>query len=404
MGFSVDVARAYAEARGVSIEWVRFRWPELAADLAAGRFDLALSGVTVRPDRALLGRFSLPLTTSGAVVLLPRQSERGRRIEAGEQARDVLDDGAIRIAVNAGGHLEAVARQLFPAAQIIPVPSNAAVLDRLRASGDARADAVMTDSREAPHWRARRPGLIATAPLTQDRKAAWFPIPRAHLVPDFDAWLIEFEASGGLADLRARSQLPPATTARPIEALWATLDDRLALMVDVAESKRLLGKAVEDLPREAQVLDAAVLGFEREARRRGLREIRREAVRRLFRAQIEAAKSIQRDHLAQSAAPAKHSGTARDHAAAQRRLDEEIRPALIFLGERIARLLVACSLSPDKRPAPKSLLRAIRRHAIAAEQATEIEEALDALLRRDAGPRAQSAPREWAETGTPGSG
>ncbi len=44
------------------------------ADLGAGRFELALSGITIRPDRSLAGRFSLPLTTTGAVALVPDTS------------------------------------------------------------------------------------------------------------------------------------------------------------------------------------------------------------------------------------------------------------------------------------------------------------------------------------------
>jgi hypothetical protein len=48
-GFDVEVARAYATARGRRLELVPFRWPELGTRLAAGDFDVAMSGVTVRP-------------------------------------------------------------------------------------------------------------------------------------------------------------------------------------------------------------------------------------------------------------------------------------------------------------------------------------------------------------------
>lgn len=412
MGFSIEIARAYAKQRGISIEWVKFRWPELAADLAAARFDLALSGVTVRSDRALLGRFSLPLTTSGAVALLPPQSDEARRIAAGEAPIPVLNTPGIRIAVNAGGHLEAVTRRLFPRAQIDPVPSNAEVLDRLQARPN-RADAVITDLPEAPHWQARQPGLVMTTPFTQDRKAAWFALRREALVADFDAWLIDFESQGGLAELRARFQLPTVATARPDEALLAALDDRLGLMIDVAESKRILGKPVEDLPREARVLDAAVAGFRREAAKRDLNDFDATAIRRLFRAQIEAAKSIQRAHLERSAAIRRQVPTAAEIVAAQQRLDEEIRPALIFLGDRITRLLVACEVDPGPDAGRVNQLdglergnvaRALMRHALPKNQIEEIENALDALLRPGAEPRAQSIRRGSVEPGMPRSG
>ena len=79
-GFDIAVARAYAEERGLGLEFVRFRWPDLVRDLAAGRFDVAMSGVTVQPRRSLAGRFSVPVVESGAVLLM-RESGRFGAIE-----------------------------------------------------------------------------------------------------------------------------------------------------------------------------------------------------------------------------------------------------------------------------------------------------------------------------------
>ena len=73
-GLAPTLARAFARDRGLDIEFVLFRWPDLLEDLDAGLFDVAMSGVTVRPERSLRGRFSIPLTTSGALVLVPDAS------------------------------------------------------------------------------------------------------------------------------------------------------------------------------------------------------------------------------------------------------------------------------------------------------------------------------------------
>ena len=53
-GFDIAVARAYAADRGLELEFVRFRWPQLLQRLDEGAFDLAMSGVTVRPERSSL--------------------------------------------------------------------------------------------------------------------------------------------------------------------------------------------------------------------------------------------------------------------------------------------------------------------------------------------------------------
>ncbi|MGH7860287.1 MAG: transporter substrate-binding domain-containing protein, partial [Candidatus Binatia bacterium] len=54
-GFDVEVAELLAADLGLRLEWVTFRWPELDERLAAGDFDVAMSGVTWRADRALVG-------------------------------------------------------------------------------------------------------------------------------------------------------------------------------------------------------------------------------------------------------------------------------------------------------------------------------------------------------------
>lgn len=374
-GFSIDLARAWAEAEGRSVAWRRFQWPELAADLAAGRFDLVVSGVTVRPDRSITGRFSLPLTTSGAVALI----EPGGPMQVAD-----LDHPDVGIAVNAGGHLEAVARRRFPRARIEAVPDNGAVLGRL---DRADVQAVITDSLEAPLWRAKRPELRALGPLTRDRKAAWLPIGAEQRVARLDRWLIGFERSGGLAALRARHGLPPAATAAPVAALLARLDERLSLMPEVARAKRRLGRPVEDRAREERVIAAALETVRGEAARRGVDPLDVDAVRRLYVAQIEAAKQIQRDWLAEHPAPgdpARAEATPgdpdRERAEAAARLEGVLRPALLFLGERIATVLVEAAAEGAAAPDPARVAEALARHGLPPQRVGAIARALDAVL------------------------
>jgi cyclohexadienyl dehydratase len=292
-GFSGDVARAWADAEGHTLEWHRFTWPELASDLRLQRFDLALSGVTVRPDRSISGRFSLPLTTSGAVALV---DQRGPL----HTLRD-LNQSDRSIAVNAGGHLERVAIALFPRAQIHPISRNADVPGQL---GKADIDVIVTDTLEAPIWQAAHPDLRKIGPLTNDLKAAWFPPSRNELAQEFDRWLLLAEGQGTLARIRADHGLPLDATASPTAALLASLDERLSLMVEVARSKQIRKTPVEDANREERVLTAALAGIRLAAERQPAEVPPDAVVRRLYRAQIEAAKWIQQNWLdAQSLNP-----------------------------------------------------------------------------------------------------
>ena len=67
-GFDVEVAHAYAAARGRAVVFVPFRWPELTAQLAAGAFDVAMSGVTVRADRLLVGTMTASVATTAVNI------------------------------------------------------------------------------------------------------------------------------------------------------------------------------------------------------------------------------------------------------------------------------------------------------------------------------------------------
>lgn len=381
-GFAPDVARAYAAARGLELQFVPFVWPALLADLEASRFDVAMGGITVRPERSIAGIFTVPVATSGAVALVPDGSEVR---EAGQ-----LDRPDVVIAVNAGGHLEQVVRARFPRAEVLAIPDNARVLAAL---ADHRANAVVTDTSEAPHWLAREPGLRVVGPFTRDRKACLVGAERADLAADLDAWLLTAEADGTLADLRARAfgAAPvPEATATPLGSLLAALDERLALMPDVAEAKRASGSAIEVPEREAAVIEAAV----EEVRRRlaqatsgpasGLDAEREAAVRALFRAQIEAAKQIQIATLARP--PTTRSSPPPD-------LESRLRPALNRIGDRIARLVVVLPAGLDPGTIRAATRRELAARDLAADQLDAIAEAIAALSR--------SAPQPAPDAPTP---
>jgi cyclohexadienyl dehydratase len=313
-GFDVALARAYARERGLALRWVPMRWTTLEADLGVGRFDVVMSGVTVRPERSLSGRFSLPVANSGAVLLTRGLDELP------------LDERA-RIVVNAGGHLERVARRLFPHAALRALTPNAAVRDALLTGA---ADAAVTDTLEAPGWLAGTSGLRAFGPLTRDVKACWLPADANERARDLDAWLLAREADGTLAALRAEhlpgAQAPMATA---LGALTAAIEERLSLMPLVAEAKRATGSPVRAPAQEGAVIATALAMVRENAALQGVAAPGDAAVREFFEALMAAAREVQAATLARPAA----GGAAPD-------LEHELRPALARISQRIAWLLV----------------------------------------------------------------
>ena len=280
-GFDIELATRLARDLGRQPTFVAFRWPELSEALVAGRFDVACSGVTIRPERQLAGRFTRPYVSSGATALV-RKTDRPLYASAAD-----LDRDSVRIVVNRGGHLEAVTRARFPRARIDAVDDNTSLPARVL-RGDA--DALVTDTIEARPLLAAADALVALPPFTWDRKALLIRRNQLQLHAAVDRWLAEREADGWLNQLRRQWLGADAEISVPrarIEAVVALVDQRLRLMPLVAAAKRRRGRAVEDRAREQEVL----AGARAMSVQAGLDADR---VAALFAALIDAAKMVQR--------------------------------------------------------------------------------------------------------------
>ena len=312
-GFDVDVARRIAADLGITLTTVRFRWPEVLTDLNARAFDIAMSGITIRPERVLHATFTQPYVTAAAMVLVA-DAARFPSLAA-------VDQSQVRVAVNAGGHLEQVARGRLLSATISPTAKNLS-LPTLVLHG--QADALVTDSLEAVHFLAAYPSLSALPAFGRDRKAYMLRRSDSDIRTWLDHWLGEREADGFLASLRTQwfgTALPIAQ--HPLTSLFTLIDTRLALMPAVADYKRRHQLPIEDTQQEQAVLAQVTT----HARALGVDE---QAVRDVFRVQIELAKHVQQAALQNTAADNPLPLWARG-----RDLTSDLRPALAELNNRI---------------------------------------------------------------------
>jgi len=364
-GFDIALAQAYAEERGLDLEFVRFRWPRLIGELQAQRFDVAMSGVTIRPERSAVGRFTVPVAESGAIVLTV----------GGERFRELqhIDLPRIRVGVNAGGHLERVARRLLPSATLIAIPDNISILRALR---EEKVDAVVSDSMEARIWQQEDPELVHLGPFTRDRKAFLVRAERADLAADLDDWLIAKERDGTLDRLR-REHLGTAggpAQAKPLPALVAAIDERLALMPLVGVAKRRSGLPLEVPERESFVLDAASTAVLEAAHRREAVPPSVLAIRKFFEALMDAAKEVQwKASRDASFAPEEPLPD----------LEGALRPALQRIGERIARLVIELPANLDRESVRDAVEDGLRTQRISNASKRAIADTMAALSRRD---------------------
>jgi cyclohexadienyl dehydratase len=311
-GYAIDVFERFALVHNIAPTYTRFRWPDLRLDA----FDVAVDGITVRPERSITGRFTVPIARGGAVLLVRRPAwAQGLAVAQ-------LDRPELTIAVNRGGHLERVTRALFHSARIRPVDDNA-VKEKLAAG---EVDAAMTNTFEAARWAAGISGLERSGPLTHDVTAFWVRPDRETLAERLDEWLLRAEDVGTLSALRSRwFDSEKAKTAAAVFALIAATDERLALMPLVAAAKARAGLPIEDRAQEERVITGALTAVERAARNHGTTPPSRARIEAFFRVQIDAAKERQA-----SAPPDPATWS----------LDRDLRPAIARIGDRMAFLIV----------------------------------------------------------------
>jgi len=276
MGMDVELAGELAQALGVRLQLVPTTWPTLLADLDTGKFDLALSGVSVTAERQRQALFSLPYLHDGKTPIT--RCENVARFQTLAQ----INQPGVRLIVNPGGTNERYARTQAPRAQLTVYPDNVTIFGQIVSGA---ADLMITDAIETRLQQRLHPQLCAVhpdAPFEMTDKAILLPRDAA-LQAYVDHWLQPRLDNGEVQQRLDRWLAFPWG----LEPLRQAIDQRLLLAQDVARAKWNVQAAIEDLPREEQVIAAAV----RQGAALGLPEA---WIRRVFRAQIAASKTVQR--------------------------------------------------------------------------------------------------------------
>jgi cyclohexadienyl dehydratase len=188
-GIDVDVAQRFAASLGVALEWVDTTWSTLSADLAARRFDVAMTGISVTPDRAAVGCFSAPYFMTGKTAMT--RCAATRRFDTLAD----LDTPDVTIVVNRGGTNERFVAAHLTHAHVIARDDNRAAIDTLATGG---ADAMITDAIEARVESHDDPALCVADPpvLFDDVRKAYYFADDADWKAWIDAHLAELRASG----------------------------------------------------------------------------------------------------------------------------------------------------------------------------------------------------------------
>ncbi|SDL57723.1 transporter substrate-binding domain-containing protein [Pseudomonas indica] len=192
IGLDVEMGESLAKALGVKLELVPTSWPTLMADLAADKYDVAMSGVSVSLERQKVAFFSQPYMRDGKTpITLCSNKDKFQSLEQ-------IDRAGVRAIVNPGGTNEKFARANLKQAEIVMHPDNVTIFEQIV---QGKADLMMTDAVETRLQSRLHPELCALHPDQPfDFSEKAYLIPRDLVFKQFvDQWLRQDIESGTFA-------------------------------------------------------------------------------------------------------------------------------------------------------------------------------------------------------------
>ena len=143
VGFDAELAEDLASSLGVELEYVETSWPTLMDDTLAGKFDLAICGITITDARKEQALMSEGYLKNGKTVLCRAEdAEKYTSLEA-------INQPEVCVMENPGGLNEKFARENLPDATLIIHDVNQEI-PGLVASG--KADVMITEIMEAGYY------------------------------------------------------------------------------------------------------------------------------------------------------------------------------------------------------------------------------------------------------------
>ena len=199
-GIDADAAGMLAKAIGpnVKVEVVKTSWPTLSADLQAGKFDIAMGGISWNEARAKIGELSHPYISDGKVALI-RATDKAKFKTLAD-----LDRPDVTVLVNPGGTNSVFVKETIKNAKVVVVQDNLAIPGMI---AEGKGDVMFTDGVEARLKAARDHRLYAVDPdhpFTHSTHVYFMPKGSTALLDFVNAWIDKSKTDGTYAKLFAK--------------------------------------------------------------------------------------------------------------------------------------------------------------------------------------------------------
>jgi ABC-type amino acid transport substrate-binding protein len=224
VGLDVDMAHGLAYELQCRLEFIPFAYADLAEQLAANHFDVAMSGLPITTSQLLSMQFSEPyLDVSMAFIVRDH-----RRTQFGSLDR-MRKLEPLTIAVPPGHYFRGIVKERLSNAELVVIDNTREFFE----SNDGRFDAMLLDAESGSAWTFLYPGYRPVIP--QDFNVR---VPLAYAVARHDRDFVEFlsqwirlqKQSGELDKLYSYWILGQIHADRPPR--WCVLRDVLGVGVD----------------------------------------------------------------------------------------------------------------------------------------------------------------------------
>ncbi len=156
-GFDAEATALLAQSLGVKVQYVPTTWSTLTADTLAGKFDLAMCGITRTFARQQKMALSDGYLVFGKTILVRKEDAKKFKTLAD------INKKSVRVMVNPGGTNEKFALANLPDCTLIVHPQNAEIPGLV---AEGKADIMITETMEARRY--VRDNAKLAAPLIDD--------------------------------------------------------------------------------------------------------------------------------------------------------------------------------------------------------------------------------------------
>jgi ABC-type amino acid transport substrate-binding protein len=180
-GVSIDIINEIARQLRVKVEWKRFNWNTMAADLKRGEYDILADVIFQTPERGREFAFTEPFAYFAIGIGVVKSSDtRFSRF-------DQIDDPAITVAVGQGFAEETFVKARAPHCKLLSIPSSQDTAAPINAVVTGRADIAIVNAEDAKRFLAANPTHL---------KVLWTDPPPAYVPAGFALRLDDLKGAG----------------------------------------------------------------------------------------------------------------------------------------------------------------------------------------------------------------